>query len=35
LLDTMASEIGLGEVIEASKSLMAGHVRGRFVVRVD
>jgi acrylyl-CoA reductase (NADPH) len=35
LLETMVSEIGLGEAIDASKSLMAGQVRGRFVVRID
>jgi acrylyl-CoA reductase (NADPH) len=35
LLETMVSEIGLGDVIEASRSLMAGQVRGRFVVRID
>jgi acrylyl-CoA reductase (NADPH) len=35
LLEAMVSEIGLGEVIEGSRSLVAGQVRGRFVVRID
>ncbi|MBK0393076.1 MDR family oxidoreductase [Ramlibacter algicola] len=33
LLDTMTTEIGLDEVIDAAQRLMAGQVRGRIVVR--
>lgn len=35
LLETMVAEIGLDEAIDASRRLMAGDVRGRFVVRID
>jgi acrylyl-CoA reductase (NADPH) len=35
LLETMVSEIGLGDALVASRSLMAGRARGRFVVRID
>jgi acrylyl-CoA reductase (NADPH) len=34
-LDTIATEIGLGEAIEAAAKLMDGTVRGRFVVDVN
>jgi acrylyl-CoA reductase (NADPH) len=34
-LDTIATEIGLGEAIDAAKKLMDGTVRGRFVVDVN
>jgi len=30
----MVSEIGLGEVIEAGRRIVAGQVRGRIVVKV-
>jgi acrylyl-CoA reductase (NADPH) len=35
LLDVIGQEIGLGEAIESAKGLMAGTVRGRFVVDVN
>jgi acrylyl-CoA reductase (NADPH) len=35
LLETMVTEVGMGEVIEAAGRLMAGQVRGRIVVRID
>ena len=35
LLDTMVNEVSLDESIAASARLMAGHVRGRIVVRID
>jgi acrylyl-CoA reductase (NADPH) len=35
LLETMVNEISLDEAIAASARLMAGHVRGRIVVRID
>jgi acrylyl-CoA reductase (NADPH) len=33
LLESMTTEIGLGEAVEAAQRLMAGQVRGRIVVR--
>lgn len=35
LLETMVSEIGLGQAIDACARLMAGEVKGRTVVRID
>jgi acrylyl-CoA reductase (NADPH) len=34
-LESMVTEIGLGDVVDAAGRLMAGQVRGRLVVRVD
>jgi acrylyl-CoA reductase (NADPH) len=34
LLESMTTEIGLDEAVEAAQRLMAGQVRGRTVVRI-